>query len=244
MIGYERALGNRDIGLAIDELFLGRYPADRLRECRRLEKKEKERREKGDFEITSDGVLVRYRGDDTDVVIPDGVRVIGESAFVDMKGVERMIMECEDYDAPAMETVVIPDSVEEIRFYAFAYCANLKEVYLPDSVRVLGGRAFEGCEALRKVRLPEGLSEIDESTFFLCWALKSITIPESVKRIGEGAFMDCPLGAVRLPEKLESIGKEAFRGCRLKKAVIPESVREIGNNAFPKETEIIRGGKQ
>lgn len=236
LAGYDRALGNPDISRAVYELFSERNASERARASRRLEKKEAERRAKGDFEITSGGVLVRYRGNDTDVVIPDGVRVIGESAFADMKGVERMIMECEDYDAPAMETLTIPDGVEEIRSYAFAYCQNLTEVRMPDSVRVLGARAFEGCESLKKVRLPAGLEEIDEYAFFLCWELKSVTIPTGVKHIRKGAFGDCPLSRITLPEGLKTIGKEAFHGCELKKVKIPESVTEIGKDAFPKGT--------
>lgn len=238
LIGYDRALGNKDISMALDELFSGRNAQERARESRRLERKEALRREKGDFEITG-GVLKKYRGNDTEVVIPAGVKVIGESAFVDMKGVERMIMECEEYDAPPMETLVIPDGVEEIRYYAFAYCANLKEVYIPDSVRVIGGRAFEGCESLKKVRLPAGLDEIAEDLFFLCWDLKAIEIPAGVRHIREGAFRDCPLSRFTLPEGLESIGARAFDSCRVQKVRIPKSVKGIGNGAFPKGTVLV-----
>ena len=243
LIGYRHVPAGADIRMALDELFYGRNAQERARDSRRLEKKEALRREKGDFEITADGVLKKYRGHDTDVVIPDGVRVIGESAFVDMKGVERMIMECEDYDAPEMETVAIPNSVEEIQYYAFAYCSNLKEVIIPDCVRVIGGRAFEGCESLKKVRLPAGLSEIDENMFFLCWDLKTIVIPEGVKQIREGAFRDCPLSRFALPEGLESIGKKAFDSCTAREVRIPDSVKEIGEGAFPKGTALVRKGK-
>ena len=244
LIGYRRALGNDDISLAISELYAERTARDRMFASRRHERKEAERRAKGDFEINSDGVLVRYRGNDTDVVIPDGVKIIGKSAFADMKGIERMIMECEDYEAPAMETVTIPDSVIEIQYYAFAYCMNLTEVNIPDSVRTIAWRAFEGCESLRKVRLPAGLTEIDENTFFLCYELKSITIPAGVKHIREGAFWDCSISRIALPEGLISIGKKAFHGCTLKKVKIPESVTEIGKDAFPKGTELIRSGER
>ena len=218
MIGYSRVPGGQDLCLAMDEMFSGRTARDRMFASRRKEKKEALRREKGDFEITPDGVLKKYRGNDRDVVIPDGVRVIGESAFVDMKGVERMIMECEDYDAPEMETLTIPDSVTDIGYYAFAYCMNLAEVNIPDSVTSIGERAFEGCESLKKVRLPKKLAEIGEFTFFLCDNLRAVEIPEGVERIG----------------------KNAFDGTDLKKVTIPKSVTSIGKEAFPKDTKLIR----
>ena len=240
LFAYDRALGNKDISLAINELLSERTAEERERICRRRERKEAVRREKGDFEITADGVLKRYRGHDTEVVIPRGVREIAGSAFVDMKGVERMIMENEQYDAPEMETLVIPDSVEKISGYAFAYCMNLRSVTIPDSVRTIGDRAFEGCESLKEIRLPAGLEEIEEFTFFLCWSLKTVTLPDSLRKIGKNAFDGCAITRISIPEGLESIGAEAFSCCHIKKVRIPESVTEIGKKAFPKETEIIR----
>ena len=163
--GYARATGNRDISMAISELLRGRSEQEREYASRKKERKEAVRREKGDFEITPDGVLKRYRGHDVNVVIPDGVREIGDSAFVDMKDLERMIVDCEDdYDAPEMETLVIPDSVEVIHGYAFAYCLNLVSVEMADSVREIGDRAFEGCR-IQKVCIPASVTEIGEDAF-------------------------------------------------------------------------------
>jgi hypothetical protein len=220
MIGYSRVPGGEDLCLAMDEMFSERNARDRMFASRRKEKKEAIRKEKGDFEITPDGVLKKYHGNDTDVVIPDGVREIGDAAFVDMKGVERMIMECEDYDAPEMETLTIPDSVTKIGYYAFAYCLNLKHVSLPDSVTSLGERAFEGCESLKEIRLPGKLTEIGDYTFFLCENLRTVVIPDGVRRIGEGTF----------------------DGTDLRKVKVPESVKEIGKDAFPGETKVVREG--
>ena len=231
---YKRVNGNEDISLTIDELFAERTAYDRNIASRRKEKKEAVRREKGDFEITPEGLLRKYRGNDTEVVIPDGVKEIAEAAFVDMKGVERMIMECEDYDAPAMESLVIPESVEVIGGYAFAYCLNLKEVILPDTVKFLGYRAFEGCESLKSIRLSSGLTEIQESTFFLCENLRSVILPEGITSLGDSAFRECSeLKKITLPENLKKIGSKAFRGTPLKKVHVPESVTETGENAFP-----------
>ena len=57
----------------------------------------------GDF-IIEDGVLKEYVGEESDVVIPDGVTAIGDCAF----------------DGCDMETVFIPDSVTSIGEGAFA----------------------------------------------------------------------------------------------------------------------------
>jgi len=67
-----------------------------------------------------------------------------------------------------IKSIVIPDSVEYIENYAFAYYKNLKSIEIPDSVKRIRNWAFECCENL-----------------------KSIVIPDSVKRIGDGAFWNC-----------------------------------------------------
>ena len=220
LIGYRRALGNDDISQAIRELYSERTARDRFFASRRLERKETARKKKGDFEITADGILKRYRGNDTEVVIPDSVREIANSAFVDLKGVERMIMECEDYDAPAMKTLTIPDSVEKIGSYAFAYCLNLEKVEMTDNVKSIGDRAFEGCESLKDIRLSAGLSEIADYTFFLCENLKTVKLPEGIASIGMAAFLDCwSLKKITLPKSLKSIGKDAFKGTGINEAI-------------------------
>ena len=235
----ERALGNQDFSLVLHELQSGRSARDRFYASRRKNQKEADRIAKGDFEISADGVLVKYRGLDETVVLPDGIREIGESAFVDDKGVERLILYDEDYDAPPMQTLFIPDSVEKIGFYAMAYCLNLVEVDIPDSVRQIGPRAFEGCESLKKIRLSGSLTEIDENTFFLCENLKSIEIPEGVTQIRDGAFWGCgKLRKVFFPSSLKKIESAAFSNSYdLEKVYLPEGT-EVADQAFPKSTEI------
>ena len=81
-----------------------------------------------DFEIEA-GVLKKYRGVSTDVIIPYGVTIIGEGAF------QRL----------GITTVNIPKSVVRICNYAFRDCVNLKNVNLPDSITHIDENAFQGC---------------------------------------------------------------------------------------------------
>ena len=172
------------------------------------------------FEIEN-GVLLKYDGDDTDVIIPDGVTVIGKQAFMFCK---------------ALRSVTLPEGVTEIGEWAFCGCKSLGSVTLPEGVTELDEGAFGGCEALTSITLPEGVRMIGEWAFSGCKSLLSVTLPEGVTEIGRNAFSGCKsLGSITLPEGVTEIGDYAFYECSsLKSITIPEGVTEIGNGAFYK----------
>ena len=233
LYSFKKALGVDDIRMVYQELSSGRTRYEREVLDRRRQKREAKRRAKGDFEIV-DGVLKKYWGVGTEEEIPDGVTAIGEFAFVDERGWERMLLECEEYDAPPLEQLAIPDSVRCIETYALAYCLNLKKLSIPDGVTCIEARAFEGCEGLGSVKLPGGLKALGEYAFFLCDKLRSISIPNGITRIEPGTFFGCSLlRHVDIPNTVVSIGKEAFMNCdSLKRITLPEGVEEIGESAF------------
>ena len=70
------------------------------------------------------------------VVIPDGVKVIGECAFAD----------CE-----YLESVVIPPSVKKIERGAFSRCRKLKSVSGIETVSEFGTDVFYGCGLLERL---------------------------------------------------------------------------------------------
>lgn len=231
--GYQRARGDNDIKMVYDELLSGRTQYEREAAAKRKEKQEAIRKEKGDFEIIN-GVLKKYRGTNKEVTIPENVTEIYEFAFTDKRGLERLIFDLEEYDAPALEKLVIPEGARKIGAYALAYCMNLVEITIPDSVAVIEEHAFEGCEALKKVTLPKALTEIAEYTFFLCDGLESVVLPEGLEKIGPGAFDSCmKLKQAIIPETVTRIGKEAFINCRnLTSISIPKGVEQLDSATF------------
>ena len=53
----------------------------------------------------------------------------------------------------AIDTLVLPDSLEIVGDYAFAYCGNLQVVYMGPNVRKVGNYSFTECSHLHEVRL-------------------------------------------------------------------------------------------
>lgn len=78
------------------------------------------------------GVNAFYSSDLTEVILPDSVTSIGDSAFIG----------CFD-----LKSVNIPDSVTTIGEEAFYHCRNLKSVTLPASLTDIAMDAFENCPA-------------------------------------------------------------------------------------------------
>ncbi|MBR2916647.1 MAG: leucine-rich repeat domain-containing protein, partial [Clostridia bacterium] len=77
--------------------------------------------------IIKNGVLEKYTGEESKVVIPDSVTEIGEMAFL----VQTTLKE-----------IIIPSSVTKIGEHAFVCCVSLKEITIPSSVTEIGEYAF------------------------------------------------------------------------------------------------------
>ena len=189
--------------------------------------------------VIENGVLKEYKGQGGDVVIPEGVKSIGDSAFEYCK---------------SLTSIVIPESVTSIGDSAFWRCSSLTSVVIPEGVKSIGDSAFWGCLSLTSVVIPEGVKSIGASAFYDCSSLTSVVIPKGVKSIGAWAFYGCKgLTSVVIPKGVKSIGAWAFYGCKgLADAngfviiqnvlhgyygkggdvVIPEGVTGIGVEAF------------
>jgi hypothetical protein len=128
--------------------------------------------------IIENGILIKYVGNDRNIVIPDEVTVIGESAF---------------YSCPTIITVKLHDKLTKIGDSAFSDCASLEKINIPDSVCYLGAYAFYDCTRLLSIELPESITDIGMETFSGCTRLTEVIFPKSITDIGQMAFAFCPL---------------------------------------------------
>ena len=128
-----------------------------------------------DFQ-TQGSTLVKYRGTEERVTIPDTVEVVGESAFENNQKVQ---------------FVVIPKSVKRLDAYVFWGCNNLEEVVLGKGLTAVDEYSFAGCTGLKQITIPENVQSIDAQAFAGCINLTDIYIPATVTGMAEDAFLNC-----------------------------------------------------
>ena len=158
-----------------------------------------------------------------------------------------------------LESITIPDSVENlgeyafqsclallsVQFgedsklktigqYAFDNCQNLKSIEIPSGVTQLSSHLFEGCAQLTDIKLPESITMIDTQAFSFCMALTEIVIPDSVTEIEGGAFANCyNLKSVVLPSGIHKISVALFSDCfGLESVTIGHNIDLIVGSAF------------
>jgi hypothetical protein len=189
-----------------------------------------------------------------EIIIPDGVRIIGDWAFDHCTG---------------LTNIILSDSVIAIGEDAFYFCEELTKITIPKGVTNIGKHPFEHCPRLIGITvdplnpfycsvegvlfdkgtntliqcpmtktgaysIPEGVTGIGEGAFKYCTGLTSVTIPDSVTRLGEGALANCrSLTNLVIGNRVSDIGRWAFYNCSsLESISIPCSVTNLGQVAF------------
>lgn len=112
------------------------------------------------------------------VTLPSNLTILDESCFFHS----------------GLDSVIIPNNVEEIGGSVFSYCYNLKYVSFPPSLNKINRSAFERC-ALDSVSLP-GLVFIGDNAFADNSNLKELRVPSTLEKIEDGAFSGCNLEKV------------------------------------------------
>ncbi len=166
--------------------------------------------------------IYRYTGNEKNVVIPNTI-----NGCV----VTTICYDAFEYNS-TLETVKIPDTVEEIGNWAFSECTNLKSITLPQSIKVIGRNAFSTCISLKEFTFPSTLEYTGQYVLGGCKNLETVTILSDA--LNEGTFSNCAnLKKVVLLEGSDYIPKNCFSGCtNLEEVVFPRSLKYIGEYAF------------
>lgn len=193
--------------------------------------------------VVPDGVTeiadrVFYGKDIDTVVIPEGVKKIGEAAFQNCKSLYYVELsdDLESIGSHAFQGcsslpgIVITGPVTIVDEYTFNSCTSLRYIAFPETLTTIGTSAFEGCTSLEKIELPEDLKSIEYAAFSNT-GLVELVLPNSVTTIGNRAFSDCSsLERLTLSKGLQSLGSTAFGESKISEVVIPKSLESA--NAY------------
>ncbi|WP_125766283.1 leucine-rich repeat protein [Lapidilactobacillus wuchangensis] len=160
-----------------------------------------------------------------------------------------------------LQTVTLPNTIQQIYPSAFANCQQLTQINLPDSLYNIGAGAFMNNTALQSIQIPASLRAIADQTFSGDSALNQVTfeLGSQLTSIGDQAFAnDTSLVNLQIPATVTSIGQESFYQCHALNTVnfvqngqltsigdrafaedqleftltLPDSLTTIGNGAF------------
>ena len=140
-------------------------------------------------------------------------------------------------DNELVTNLVIPESVTEIKMFAFEGASCLTSLSIHNSVTIINSCAFRYCNGLTgDLTIPNSLTSIGNYAFYGCSGLTgSLTLPNSIIRIGAYAFYLCSglTGTLSIPNSVTSIYTSTFQFCRgLNTVVIGNSVTSIYYGAF------------
>lgn len=206
--------------------------------------------------VIKDGILIRYVGNDKNLVIPEGVTSIGygdASAYYSENNFGI-------FPNSNIKSITLPKTLEYIGWNAFSNCTELEEVIINSNIKNIGYNAFEGCTSLRSIDLSK-VKAIGNSAFLNCQNLTSIKISGSTLKSSwyseNEIFQGCPVRNVEIiGEAIEDYRNGMFlkevmntpwgtqqstifvNNCLLKyttlesNVIIPNNVKVLGHNAL------------
>ena len=152
--------------------------------------------------------------------------------------------------------IVIPDSVTEIKSYAFSQ-TKIVSLSFGKGIKSIGDGAFSDCSYLKsEIKFPDSLGTVGPYAFcdspiigvkgginiesfgeccFENTDISCIDFPTGLEEISDYLFSGSKLeGAIRLPNAVSRIGEWSFAETRISDIVFPSLLGEIGPYAFMK----------
>ena len=165
--------------------------------------------------------LVRYIGNEKEVVVPKRCHEVAKNAFrgktvqsiVVQEGVTSIGTSCFE-NCYYLEKITLPDSLTSIGSFAFKSCRELKSITIPKNIKAINSCTFHSCSKLEEVILPDNLFGIHNEAFSYCRNLQKITLPETIGYLGRFAFLGCGFESINIPINLANMEDGPFAGCK------------------------------
>ena len=160
-----------------------------------------------------ESVFTRFTGSGDSCVIPAGITVVAEGAFINNRQIRHVDL----------------GDVRHVGARAFQDCVNLESVKM-GKVTEVGPMAFEFCGSLSDIELGE-VTDIGEYAFSHCVSLDFKKLPESIKNVGASAFSHTAIRRADL-RWLPAIPDALFQGCTALEYADIRGACAIGSDAF------------
>lgn len=200
-----------------------------------------------------------FRSEINEVIIENGVTVIGSSAFANCFNLRK---------------VTIASSVRKLRCNAFVNCTELADISMGSGVEELESHVFYGA-AVKSLILSKNLKNIDSYALFGLWSVENIyvengsstyqsrdgvlftdagktlvlypmnrqggyTIPEGTERLAANAFAQSAITSIRIPDSVTEIGEFAFGQCqKLTALALPKNLKVINEDLCSEATSLV-----
>lgn len=115
---------------------------------------------------------------ETNVVFPDCIDGYPITIF------EKHVLE----NNQIIETVILPEYLEELRDYDFANCQNLKSIKFPESLKFVGYQVFRNCTALLSIDLSSQELNLGGLAFADCTSLNNINLSDDIFMVNTKAL--------------------------------------------------------
>ena len=146
------------------------------------------------------------------VSLPSTLVELGTSAFAGCDSLETIGIKAGNPNFVCVDGVLYDDEMKVI--YQVLAGREAKSYQMPQSVEEIKKYAFWGCKNLKEVGLSSYLTEISDYAFSNASGLQSLVFPYSVRAIGTKSFEDCiNLEDVIIPVSVTRIAPTAFDGC-------------------------------
>ena len=171
---------------------------------------------------TRAGSFVGYVEDATEIKVPDGITNISGYEFPE-----------------TVETIVLPDSLQQLQERIFYNLPNLKKVVLPKTITEIPRGCFAHCSSIESIDIPDSVVEYAREAFINCKNLITINHSDSLQIVHDLCFKGCEQLVSQLPDSVVYIGLGVFNGCSSMPVInIPASMTEIRSRAFLLDAEI------